>query len=214
MEMELSGLIDKIKKEGVEKAEQDADNITHEAKQKAKCIVDDAEKKKAALIKEAETQTENFKKAAEKALQQSARDVLLSLKERTTRFFGRVLKEKIAGQLSSEVLKETILKAVENFQKDTELDIEVMVGEKDRDRLQKHLFSALSKEMKDNIAVKGSSSIKKGFRIGEKGKDSYFDFTDEAIAEAFKRYLNPKLVKLLDADLGLDQNKERKKHDK
>ena len=63
----------------------------------------------------------------------------------------------------------------------------------------------MSKEANAHLTFKGAKGIGGGFRIGERGKESYFDFSDEAIAEAFKRYLNPKLVEALDIDLGLDK---------
>lgn len=198
MEMELNKLIDKIKREGVQKAQTEGDNIINEAQERARNIIADAKRQKADIIKEADVQTRNFRDAAEKALKQSARDVLLTLRERVTEFFDRIVREKVSGQLTTEVLKNIIVKAVENFSKESTLDIEVLVNEKDRDKLKKALFSALSKEAKARLTVKGTRAIEKGFRIGEKGKESYVDFSDAAITEAFKRYLNPRLVEILD----------------
>ena len=205
MEMELKNLIDKIKTEGVNQAEKEAGDIISQAKEKAKQIIKDAEEKKTESIKEAEIRTREFRKAAEKALTQAARDVLLSLRGRVTEFFDRVVKEKISKELTPDVLKKVIVKVVENFRKDSMLDIEVLVSKDDAKKLQKALFATLSKEAKAHLTLTGSSGIETGFRIGEKGKDSYFDFTDEAIAEAFTRYLNPKLVEILDIDLGLGE---------
>ena len=127
------------------------------------------------------------------------------MRERVIEFFDRIVKDKVSGELGANVLGEIIIKAVENLKRDSSFDIEVLVNEKDRKKLEKMLFSALSKEAKNRIKITGKKGLEKGFRIGEKGKDSYFDFTDEAITEAFKRYLNPKLVQLLDLDLDLEK---------
>ena len=67
-------------------------------------------------------------------------------------------------------------------------------------------FRELAKEAKQSVTIKGSKKLKKGFRIGKKGEESYIDFTDEALAEAFRKYLNPKLVEKL--DIGLQISKE------
>ena len=200
MELELKNLIDKKKKEGVDEAQKDADNVIKEAKGKAKKIIEDAEKRKADILKEAQTQAQHFRDSSEKALKQAARDVLLTLRERVTDFFQRVVKGKVSAELTPGVLKEVIIRAVENFRKDGVLDIEVLVSEKDRNKLKIALFSALSQEAKKHLTLKSSKGIEKGFRIGEKGKDSYFDFTGEAITESFARYLNPKLREILNID--------------
>jgi len=207
MEMELNNLIDKIKKEGVEKAENDAGNIVKEAEAQARKIIEDAEKQKTDLIKEGEKRQAAFKASTEEALKQSARDALLALRDRVTEFFGRVVKDRVSEALTDDALKEVIVKAVESCVKNSSMDIEVLLADKDKRKLEKVLFGALTKEAKTRLKVQSSKSIEKGFRIGEKGKDSYLDFTDQAIADGFKRYLNPKLVEMLDIDLGLD-NKE------
>jgi len=205
METELKHLIDKIKEEGVEQAERDAKNVIANAEENAKNIIKDAEKKKAARVKEAEAQALNFRKASEEALKQAGRDVLLTLRGKVVEFFDRIIKEKISQELTPQALKDIIKTAVENFRKDSDLDIEVLVSKKDKEKLQKVLFSTLSQEAKKHLTLKGTLGIEKGFRIGEKGKDSYFDFSDEAISEAFSKYLNPKLIEILDQGLGLDK---------
>ncbi len=202
MELDLNNLINKIKEEGVEQAEKDAGNVISHAQEKAKEIIKGAESKKADIIKDARIEAGNFRKGAEAAVKQAARDVLLGLRGRIAELFTRVVKDNISGELTPDVLKEVIVSAVKNFRKGEALDIEVLVSKKDRDRLQKSLFSALAKEAKERLTLTGAPGIEKGFRIGEKGKDSYFDFTGEAITESFTRYLNPKLAETLNIGRG------------
>lgn len=209
MEMDLKNLIDKIKQDGVKEADAQAKKIIAEATEKAKAIIKDADNKKAESIKEAGLRAKDFQAQAEKALKQSARDVLLTLRGRVTEFFERVVKQKTSEALKIEVLQEIIISAVNNFRKDTDLDIEVLVSKKDREKLEKTLFNSLSKEAKDHLTLSESKGIEAGFRIGENGKGSYFDFTDDAISEAFTRYLNPKLVEMLDIGLGLDKENDK-----
>lgn len=197
MEMELNNLIDKIKREGVREAQKDADKVLAAAQEKAKEIIEAAQTKRADIIKDAQIQAKDFRNSAEEAVKQAARDVLLALRGRVTELFERVVKDRTSRELTADVLKEIIVSAVRNFRKGGVLDIEVLVAKNDRDKLQKSLFSALAKDLKAHLTVTGTSGIEKGFRIGEKGKDSYFDFTGEAIAESFTRYLNPRLVETL-----------------
>jgi hypothetical protein len=133
----------------------------------------------------------------------------LTLRGRVVEFFDRIVREKVSGELTTDVVKDAIVKAAESLKKDGSLDIEVLVSEKERERLEKALFQALAKDAKGHILIKGAPGIDHGFRIGEEGKDSYIDFTDEAVTEAFKQFLNPKLIEMLDAGLGMN-NKGKK----
>jgi len=200
METELKGLIDTIKKEGVLEAEKNAGEIIKKSEKKAGEIIASAEKKKNTIIKEAETKSETLKINSENTMKQAARDVLLTLREDAVVFFERIVKEKVSDELLPNILKEIIVKAAGNLTKSGISDIEVLVGEKDKARLEKTLFSSFRQEAGKRIKLTEKKGIRKGFRIGESGKDSYFDFTDEAIAEAFKKYLTPRLAEMLNID--------------
>lgn len=206
MKMELKSLIDKIKKDGVEQAEKEAREIIAKSEDEARQIIKEAQDEKQQIIKDAENAADSLRRSSEEAIKQSGRDALLTLRERVTEFFNRVLKSKMSEQLSPDLLKEVIVKAVENCQKEGAMDIEVVLSKDDKKNLEKVLFEALAEEAKKRLTLVGKEGIGKGFRIGEKGKDSYLDFTDDALAEAFKRYLNPRLAEMLNIDLGLNKN--------
>lgn len=211
MAMELNNLIDKIKKDGVEQAESDAAKIIADVKTQARGIIDDAQEKAQEIIEHAKEEASCFKVSSEKALKQAARDALLALRGRVTEFFARIIKTHVQDELSATVLKDIIMQAIEYSIKEGVMDIEIVVSERDKKALEKKLFAALRKEAKEKVLLKTSKAIEKGFRIGERGKDSYLDFTDQAIAEGFKRYLNPKLADALDIDLGLKQEEKNAK---
>ena len=203
MEMELKNLINKIKKDGIQQAESDANAVIEQAQAKASQMIEDANKQKEGILKEAELSATAFRASTEQALKQSARDALLSLRDRVGEFFARVVKEKVKDELTQGALKDIIVKTVDHCVGKGSVDIEILVNDKDKATLEKELFSVLAKDIKDRVTVKSSKAVDKGFRIGEKGKDSYLDFTASAIAEGFRRYLNPKLIETLDIDLGL-----------
>lgn len=207
MEMELNTLIEKIKKDGVEQAEKNASDILEKAEKEAKDIVGKAGAAKTNLINEAKIETDRYKDASIKALNQAARDVLLSLRSNVMSFFESVVKDKVFRELDPGVLKDIIIKAVQNFRKGGMTDIEVLISKEDQEKLEKVLFAALKEEAKKHVTVLSSKGVEKGFRIGEKGKDSYFDFTDEAIAESFRKNLSPRLLQVLDSHMGIKEEK-------
>jgi V/A-type H+-transporting ATPase subunit E len=195
MEMELKTIIEKIKQEGVGEAEKKAADMIKEAEAKGKGIIEEAKKK--AILKEAERDATALKKNGQEAVKQASRDVLLSLREKIVDLFDIIIKKEVAAQLSPAVLKEMIVKLAKSFTKGQELDVEVLLSDRDKKSLEEELFSALKKEIKKGITIKVSPKIERGFRIGQKDKESYYDFTDEAIAEAFMTHLNPKIVEIL-----------------
>ncbi len=208
MTMELKNLIDKIKKDGVEQAETEAAKIIAGAQRQAEGVMNEAQEKAKAIVTRAQDEASAFKVSSDQALKQAARDALLALRGRVTEFFARVVKTNVRDELSPAVLKDIIMQAVEHCIKDGIMDIEVVVSDADKKALEVKLFAALRKEAKEKVLLRAGKGIEKGFRIGARGKDSYLDFTDQAIAEGFKRYLNPKLVDALDIDLGLKQEEK------
>ena len=197
MEMELKDIINKIKEEGVTEAEKKADEIISEAEGKAKNTVEAAEKEKAEIIKRANKEAEKLQKNGEEAIRQSARDVLLGLRENIIALFDKVMKKDIAEQLSPEVMKEMIARLADSIGKKEGTGVEVLLSEKDEKILEELIIGTLKREAKKGITLKVNAAVEHGFRIGEKGGNTYYDFTDDAIAEAFKSYLNQQMIQIL-----------------
>ena len=198
MEIELKNIIDKIKQEGVDEAEKQAQAILDEARTEAKTMLEEAAKKADETRKQAEKDAAAFRVNSEEAVKQASRDALLGLKENMTVLFDRIIKKNIAGQLSPEVLGAMMSKMVNNLKKESSMDLEVILSEKDKKAAEDLFMAALSAEIRKGVTVKASPNIESGFRVGEKGENVYYDLTDEALADAFKIYLNPKLAGPMD----------------
>ncbi len=198
MEIELKTIIEKIKQEGVGEAEKQAQAVLDEAKAKAKTMLEEAAKKTDDMRKQAEKDAGKFKANSEEAVRQASRDAILGLKENITVLFDRIIKRNISSQLSPEVIRDMLVKMVDDLKKENTIEIEVLLNEKDKKAVEESFTAALGGEMRKGLTLKVSPNIESGFRIGEKGQNAYYDFTDEAIAEAFKIYLNPKLAQILD----------------
>jgi V/A-type H+/Na+-transporting ATPase subunit E len=90
----------------------------------------------------------------------------------------------------------------EKFSSGQKGEIEAILSEEDRKELEKLFIGELKKEMATGITLSPSKEVTKGFRIGEKGSEVYYDFTDEAISEALGAYLNKGLIALLSGGNG------------
>ena len=180
MEIDLKNLIEKIKKDGVEQAQTDASDIIKKAQEQADSIIEQAKQESQQLLIAAKKEADQYNQASIKSLGQASRDVLLNLRKRAQEFLARVVKEEVQKKLSTEVVQEAILKITENFSKDKGVD--VILSEKDKEGLQKSFLNELKRR---NAEIKTSMKIEKGFRIGDKGANIFYEFTDEALTEAF-----------------------------
>jgi len=196
MDVKLDSLIEKIRKEGIEQAQQTADGIIKEAKSKAAAIVDNAKKEAEKIVADGKQQVDQYKKSAEVDLQQAARNIELLLKEKINRLFDNVFKRQVAATMTPDFLAELVKTIVTNWAKDGKA--EVVISDKDKEQLEKVLFAGLKDDLKNKISIRVSSDISSGFRIGMEGEQVYYDFSDESIAETLKSLINPKLKAILD----------------
>ncbi len=97
--------------------------------------------------------------------------------------------------MDKDLLKDIIGKVAEVWAKDG--DVEVLVNGVDVDALTAQLKNALASNIKNTIEVKLDKKITHGFRIGKKGDNLFYDFTDESVLEALRIFLNPKLAEIL-----------------
>lgn len=198
MEVKLEQLIDKIKQEGVEEAKKQAENILAETEKEVKRIIDDAHAQAKKIKEEAQTQSEQLKQNTEEALKQSARDVTLMVREKLSAIMDSILKRNIDQGLSVEFLKDLIANVIDKWSQDRSVNLDVLVNQEDKQRLEEMLFAQIGHELRSNVEIKINNSIDKGFRIGTHDGNVYYDLSDESIIEALKVFLNPALARVLE----------------
>ena len=200
MDVKLEGLIEKIRKEGVEGGRKASDELIKKAKDEADSILSEAKKKAEKMVADAEEKTNQFQKNGELALQQAARDSLLLVKERLYELFDRVFKQEISAALKPDILKELILAIISKWADKSH--VEITLSKEDKKKLETVLFKGVKKKLKETVTIQASSDLTHGFRIGLKENDVYYDFSDETIAEMLKIFLNPRLKEILDGKNG------------
>ncbi|MBU1061511.1 MAG: hypothetical protein KJ957_03910 [Candidatus Omnitrophica bacterium] len=199
MSEKLKGLLEKIKEEGIKKAEENARSIESKAKHDAERIIKDAKIKAERIVKDAEKTSEKTKETGELTLRQASRDLVLSLKDEIRKIFDNIIGAQINTAMSHENTAKILGKLIEGFlEKDgRSSDIKVLLKKEDLEELKSSFISKLKEGLKDGIEFKPSPNINAGFSISfDRGK-SFFDFTDEGLQEALSAYLNPELAELL-----------------
>ena len=200
MDVKLDSLIEKLRTEGVEEAQQASREMTEKSRQESAAIIEEARSEAEKIIEEARADAARLQENGELALRQAARDSELLLKTRITDILDRIFRRKVSESLTQETMKEIILRITDQWQSGT--TAELTLSEDETDTLEELLFSSVSEELKDSIFIRASNDISHGFRIGLKDDSVYFDFTDESITEALMAFLQPRLKAILDEQDG------------
>lgn len=196
----LKPLIDRIKKDGVEAADTQARGILDEARKKARSIREEAEIEARRKMDEARESLERDRAAFDQAMKNAARDLLAAVRQELADLAGRVLKRETGDALTPELVSKILLLAARNWGPEAGEGLEALVPEKDLDALEKALREGLADEAARGITLVPVPDVKAGFRLGKKGEDLYFDFTDEGLSEALSAYLAPRIARYLKED--------------
>ena len=190
MAEELKHLIEQIQKEGVDKANEQADTILSQAKEKAARIVAEAEHKAAEKLKKAKLESEAMAERSIKTLEQATRDLLITVGQGCEKVVAETLGKEIDNSFSTELLQKMISDVVAQGRG----DMEFTVSETDAAALASFCAEQAKKSGKE-IELLSDSEILSGFKVGFKNENVYLDYTGEAVANALAAFLRPELAK-------------------
>jgi V/A-type H+-transporting ATPase subunit E len=190
MSSELQNLLDKIQREGVDKAKADAAEITAQAKSEAAEIIKTAKDEASQEMARAKAEQEAYAQRASETIRQAARDTILEVENAVRTLLENLLTKNVTEALSSpEALKPIVIEAITNLTSGKEA--EVVVNAKMADQLRAEL-AAMS-----NIKVVMDEMSGEGFSIKIDGGRVEHDFTSTTIATALAKRLRPALAELV-----------------
>ncbi len=195
MTEEIKDLIEKIQQEGIKAAEDKAKETENEARRQAEEIIRKAKAEAEKLITEAKEQITKMQEGSKIALKQAGRDLILSLRKEINTALDKLVVSNIRQALNPEELAKILTGLIKNYS--GRENIIVSLKKEDLEKLEKGFLGALEAEAKKGIVLRPSEDIHAGFIISYDGGKSYFDFTDQALAEYIGSYLKPKLNELL-----------------
>lgn len=195
----LEHLIERIHKEGIEKADAAAAEILAKAKEQATGIVKEAESKAAVTLQKAEKDSEAFAARNKKTIEQAARDIVITVGQGVEKIFMQLADGAAAQALNGKSVEEMLVKIVQAYIDHGMADgrLEVLVGQQDRDRIEAVLKSRFQRALNDGIVVKPDGDVVSGFKISMPGKSVSHDFTKEAIADSLCRLIRPQLAEIV-----------------
>jgi len=196
MDIQLQELISKIKKDGIEGAEQEAACIRSAAEENAKQIIADAQKQAADIVETAKIEAERAEKSGIAAIEKAWKNLILSIKGEIEALLGKVILKETEKAYDSAILKAVIPQIVKGWAAGKGA-VNVILDEKELSALKDWANGALSAELSAGVELKPGKGTGAGFRIGEKDGSAYYDFSAAAVAEALSEYLNPILAETL-----------------
>ncbi len=198
---DLEHLIQRIKQEGVARAEADADAIRSAAKSEAERILSDARAQAAALRADAEKQARTFAERANQAVKQAARDVLLSVHEAIGDTMKRLVEAGVAETLSQDTLRQLLVTVIEAYcNRDGQCqDLDLLVSPEDQKKLVNFFLQRFREAIDKGVEIHADNAITAGFKVSIRDGHVFHDFTVPQIAEALSRFLRPQIADIVQA---------------
>ena len=200
MAEQLQSLLEKINEEGVKKAEKEKDRIIAEAKKKAEKIISDAKKQADEAVKQSETEAKRNEERAAATIRQASRDIVLSLGNELQNRLKAVVRECVGEAMTPEMMGKLVLEMAGSFlsgKTAPNAGVEILLAKKDLDSMEKLLKGSFGKNLKADPDISLGHDFTAGLKIGFKGNDLFFDFSDESLAEMICAYVGPRLAAVI-----------------
>ncbi len=198
MEVQLKELIDQIKKDGVEAAENEAAAILNDARAQAERIIADANAQSDKILANAKLENERMVRSGEDAIRQAGRNLLISFRESVAKELNVILNENVSAVYSSEAFVKVIADVIEAWaQRSDAEDITVILNTNDLRALEDTLLAAVKDKMLGGVTLKPNDNFDGGFRIAASNGSAYYDYSTDSVVDMLSNYLSPKLIELL-----------------
>ena len=200
MAEDVQGLLEKIHKDGIAKAQQEKEAMLSEAKKEAARLVAEAKTQADELIRKAQAETQAAQEKANEAIRQAVRDAVIALKADLLAKLNTVAHSCVSETVNPEVMKQIVLKMADAYGKeghDATGSLEILLPKKEQEQAEAYLKAQLLAELKANPAIHLTNEFNAGLQISFRGEDVYFDFSDDALAEVLCRFVGPKLTAVI-----------------
>ena len=198
MEVQLQELIDKIKKDGIESASEEAARVKRDADAEAARIIAAAQKEAADIISQGKIDAERSEKAGKAALEQASRNLVLAFKGEIQTLLDKIIAQAAASAYKEDTLKAILPELLKAWaSKGATNTLDLLLSEGDLGKLKSWAEGSLAEELKKGLELKADRNLGTGFRIANKDGSAYYDFSSESVAELLSAYLNPYLGEIL-----------------
>ena len=191
MAEELQQLLEKIQRDGVDKANAEAAAIVAKAKAEAETLVKKAQEDAAVAEAKGKADAEAYAARARETIAQAARDTVLKVKDDVTKLLTKLLAEDVTAALATEAVP--IAAAAVKELVTGSATAEVAASAKLVDALR----AQLAAQAQGGVKVVADEMTGAGFTVKLDNGRVEHDFTDAAIANALAQHLRADLAALL-----------------
>ena len=203
MAEELQSLLEKIQRDGIEKAAAERDEIVKNANAEAAAILAAARAEAEKMRADAANDAEALKKRAESAIRQAARDILLELKSELQRRVAAVTRNRMDAALSSEfiagLVREIATTALSSADKAASGKLEVMVGPAKCEEVAKLITASVGADLVEKMTIFPNAAAGRGLKVSVEGNEVFFDFSDAALTEMICEYAGSRISAVINA---------------
>lgn len=196
MAEDIQGLIEKIKREGIQAAEVKARDIEAQAKQNASGIIEKAKQEAQIILENAKEMSVRTEKNTQALLKQAARDIVLAFKKELNNILNKIFTAEIKPVLSGAQMAELIFALIKDYAQAEKDGLVITLPKADQENLQQYLFSRLKEEVKKGITLKTSDDLRVGFLISYDAGKSHYDFTEQSFLDYLSERIKPALAEL------------------
>ena len=196
MAEELQGLLNRINEEGVKKAEAEKAEILNKANADADSILKKAKKDADSIIKKSQDAAKMNEERAKSTIQQAARDIVIELNTSLQERMRNCIKDLVADAMSPKLMGDVIKSLSEHYIKTDgkEVAMNVIFPQKNLNEIQDKLKRTFTESFKESPEVFAGHDFAAGMKVGFKGSDVFFDFSDEALTDIICEYIGPRLA--------------------
>ena len=195
MTEELQSLLERIRTEGVERAEAEAGSIVDAATERGRRIVADAAAEADELRRRAEADAEASRERGVKALEQAGRDFLLALQKSIEAILRETLSDTVAAALTPNVVADMLVRLADAYAAHdmNESRVNVLLSPEDREGLAALVMDKYRDLASQGLTLRADERLDKGFKVSFAEDNLYHDFSLQALAEALAPVLKPPL---------------------
>ena len=199
MAEELQGLLDRINNEGIKKAETEKAEIITKAKKEADSIIKKAKEEANSIIKKGEDNAKLSEKRAKSTIQQAARDTIIELNSALQSRMHNCIKDLVSEGMTPKLMGELIKKMSEEYIKTSgkNVALNIIFPQKELNEILDKIKKTFIDTFKETPEIFQGHDFAAGMKVGFKGSDVYFDFSDEALTEIICEYIGPRLASVL-----------------
>ena len=200
MHSKIKELTEKIQREGLDKANQEAERIIQSAKAEAERLVNDAKAEAEKIREKARKSAEDFSERIKSEVRMSQQQALVNLKKEITELIQTpVVKEPLEQSLNDREFMNKLLETmVKNWKNSSEdVNLQILLPKEHVESAEKYMKKKVNGLMNNGLVIKEYPGIKKGFEIQPHNGHYKISLTDEAFEHFIKEHFKPGTVEFL-----------------